>query len=673
MNLSHIDFDIEGFWVAEPASIERRSQAIAALQQSMASQNRPFSVWYTLPVLPSGLTADGLAVVDSALRNGVNLSGVNVMAMDYGDSAAPNPQNQMGEYAIQAANSLHQQLKALYSSHGQPLTDQALYQMIGITPMIGMNDVTTEIFNLEDAQQLVDFAQQHELGLVSMWSVNRDKECDGGATNYVSIICSSIEQDAFGFSSIFNQLNTVSPISDPTDPTDPIDPIDPSDPSGPGSDGGDGSAGGSDTPPGTNIGEFNEAYNNDTGSVVASYFVEWGVYGRNYHVNNMPAQNLTHVLYGFIAVCGPNESLRQANPSGHSILQNECSDQQDYTVTVYDRFAALEKSYPGDKWDDPIRGNFGQLAKMKQAHPHIKVLPSIGGWTLSDPFFDLANDAQLRQRFVDSAVQFLVDYPMFDGIDIDWEYPGGGGANDALGSTADKQGFALLMRDLRQGLNALSATTGRSYELTAAVGAGQSKIDNVDYSQAQQYMDYVFAMTYDFYGAWNGELGHMAGLHSLPNEIQPGFSGSAAINALIGAGVPANKLVLGVAFYGRGWTNVSGVEGDNPFTGIGGTAAPGTWEAGVLDYRAIEQNYMGGADGPGINGYAYGYDEQAEAAYVWNPSTKTLISFDSPRSAKAKGAYAKELGLAGVFSWEIDADNGHLLNAMHEGLGHTKQ
>ncbi|WP_083921192.1 glycosyl hydrolase family 18 protein [Hahella ganghwensis] len=419
--------------------------------------------------------------------------------------------------------------------------------------------------------------------------------------------------------------------------------------------------------------ENNKPYENTTGSVVGTYFVEWGVYGRNFPVEKIPARNLTHLLYAFIAVCGPNESLRIANPQGHSVLMNECSDQQDYTVTIHDRFAALEKSYPGDKWDDPIRGNFGQLRRLKKTHPDITILPSIGGWTLSDPFHYFANDPQKRAVFVDSVIDFLKTYKFFDGVDIDWEYPGGGGANPDLGLPQDRDGYAELMHDLRAALDTLEAETGREYQLTSAVGAAPSKIDSVNYSNAVQYMDYIFAMTYDYYGAWNNELGHQTGIYPADHEIHEGFSAEATLDNLMAAGVPANKLVIGAAMYGRGWKGVSGGTETDPFVGTGGGKHAGTWEDGVLDYRAIEQNMLGGANGQGVNGYKYFYDESAEAPYLWNYSNGSLITFDNARSVKAKGQYVRNNGFAGIFSWEIDADNGNILNAIHEGLGHPQQ
>lgn len=419
--------------------------------------------------------------------------------------------------------------------------------------------------------------------------------------------------------------------------------------------------------------QSNLPYQNTTGKKVGAYFVEWGIYGRAFHAADIPAQNLTHLYYGFIPVCGPNEGLRQANPEGYAALNSQCAGKPDYSVVVHDKFAALEKSYPGDAWDQPVRGIFAELYRLKQTHPHIKILPSVGGWTLSDPLYDVGTNAAARAVFIDSIIDFIRSYDFFDGIDIDWEFPGGGGANAALGSAQDGAGFATLMRELRAALDVLSTETGRSYELAAAMSGGVEKLSVVDWEEAAQYMDAVNLMTYDYYGAWNGVLGHQTGLFPSPNSPIAGFSAHEAVQYLLNRGVPAGKISLGAAMYGRGWQNVFGTTGANPFTGSGGDGISGGWERGIMDYKKIEADFMGGPEASGVNGFTVGWDDTAKASYVWNPATNTLISIDTKRSVREKGAYILQHQLGGIFAWEIDADNGHILNAMHEGLGHTQQ
>jgi hypothetical protein len=191
-NLTQIDFDIEGAAVADPASIDRRSQAVAALQRTAAAAGKTLNVTLTLPILPSGLTADGLYVVQSAVKYGAKITMVNGMAMDFGDIEAPNPSGQMGTYAIDTAKSLHNQLTPLYPS----LTSAQVWNMIGVTPMIGQNDNSSEVFYQADMRQLLTFAQQQHLGELAFWDVTRDgNACTGSLSK-----CTDITQTPYEFS-----------------------------------------------------------------------------------------------------------------------------------------------------------------------------------------------------------------------------------------------------------------------------------------------------------------------------------------------------------------------------------------------------------------------------------------------------------------------------------------
>lgn len=176
-------------------------------------------------------------------------------------------------------------------------------------------------------------------------------------------------------------------------------------------------------------GEKNKTYSTHPNKIIGAYFPEWGVYDRNYSVDKIPAANMTHLLYGFIPICGGdgiNDSLKTISNSFEA-LQRSCAGRQDFQVSIHDPWAAIQKPQKGvTAWDDPYKGNFGQLMALKLAHPNLKVLPSIGGWTLSDPFFFLG-DKTKRDRFVASVREFLKTWKFFDGVDIDWEFPGGGG------------------------------------------------------------------------------------------------------------------------------------------------------------------------------------------------------------------------------------------------------
>jgi chitinase len=253
---------------------------------------------------------------------------------------------------------------------------------------------------------------------------------------------------------------------------------------------------------------------------------------------------------------------------------------------------------------------------------------------------------------------------VYDGVDIDWEFPGGGGENPALGNPqTDKATYTALMHDLRQMLNELSSETGRTYELTTAIGAGNDKIEDVDYNTAQQYIDHIFLMSYDYYGGWsNTELGHQTALYGASWKPDTNYTTDNAVNAMLAQGVQPGKIVVGAAMYGRGWTGVHGYTGDNPFTGTATGPIKGSWEAGILDYRDIVKNMLGKP------GWEYKYDTAAEAPYLFNKSTGELVSYDNARSVMAKGQYVQNHNLGGMFAWSIESDNGDILNAMNESL-----
>ncbi|MFC3031599.1 glycosyl hydrolase family 18 protein [Pseudoalteromonas fenneropenaei] len=435
--------------------------------------------------------------------------------------------------------------------------------------------------------------------------------------------------------------------------------------------------------------------NNGTipGMVTGAYFVEWGIYGRNFDVTKIPAQNLSHLLYGFIPICGANESLKEIeNGNSWRALQTACSGTADYEVVIHDPWAAIQKAMPGVDSNDPIRGVYSQLMALKQRYPDLKILPSVGGWTLSDPFHGFTNKAN-RDTFVASMKKFLKTWKFYDGVDIDWEFPGGDGPNPNLGDPVnDGPAYVALMQELRAMLDELEAETGRQYQLTSAIGAGYDKIEDVNYQAASQYMDYIFAMTYDFYGGWNNVTGHQTALycgsHQSVGECNgtgvddqgnprkgPAYTADHAVQLLLQQGVNSRKIVMGAAMYGRGWDGVFEANATipgNPMTAPGngkytGSTSEGVWEAGIMDYKAIAKNLVG-PNGTGLNGFEVGYDEQAQGAYVWNRTSGKLLTFDNARSVKAKGQYVNTHTLGGLFAWEIDADNGDILNAMYDGL-----
>ncbi|MBV1853998.1 cellulose binding domain-containing protein [Catellatospora sp. NEAU-YM18] len=374
--------------------------------------------------------------------------------------------------------------------------------------------------------------------------------------------------------------------------------------------------------------------NPNPGQKVIGYFTNWAQYARNYHVKNIvtsgSAAKLTHIVYAFGNISG-----------GQCVLSDTYND--------YDRAYDAAGSVDGvaDTWDaGALRGNFGQLRRLKKLYPNIKVLFSIGGWTYSKNFPAAAANPT---AFANSCYSMIEDprwADVFDGIDIDWEYP------NACGETCDTSGpnaFKNLM-------SALRTRFGSSYLITAAItadGSNGGKIDATDYAAAAQYVDWYMPMTYDYFGAWatTGPTAPHSPLNCYSGIPTAGFCSEAAITKLKSKGVPSSKLLLGIGFYGRGWTGVTQAAPGGSATG----AAPGTYEAGIEDYHTIKTKCP--ANGT-VGGTAYCFS----GGQWW--------SYDTPATIASKMSWAKSQSLGGAFFWELfgDTSNGELITAIKNGL-----
>lgn len=201
-----IDLDIENDAIADAASIERRAEAIAAVQQAREDGERDLAVWLTVPVTPSGLTADGVALVEATIDAGVELTGVNLMTMNFGDGQGAG--RDMLAATEQALEATATQVAGVYAARGVTLDESQRWARLGATPMIGQNDVGSEVFTLRDAQGLADFALSKGLGRVSTWSLNRDAPCSASFADVVvlSNTCSGVDQDPLAFAGVFTAL-----------------------------------------------------------------------------------------------------------------------------------------------------------------------------------------------------------------------------------------------------------------------------------------------------------------------------------------------------------------------------------------------------------------------------------------------------------------------------------
>lgn len=377
-----------------------------------------------------------------------------------------------------------------------------------------------------------------------------------------------------------------------------------------------------------------------SGKVVGVYVPNWEPVTL---IDRLPGHSVTHLLYAFLRVCGPGQLPKD---------EARCEGKGEHQIAA-----------------GPIDQRFDEaFQRFKARAPHVKVLASVGGWGGSDPFFHFANDAGRRARFTASVVDFLRRHPGFDGVDIDWEHPTtNGSANGvALGNPADGRGYAELMHSLRRAVDALSAETGRPYLVTTAINTNAALVDKIDYRDAAKSLDLVFMMTYDFYGPWTATAGHHTALRSR-NE-QAGDSVEAGLRTMLKAGVPAGKLVAGVAMYGRGF---SGVTPPAAGAGFNGTKREGVYAGadGSLAYREIATRYLD-RSGAARRGWHLVADGQGESWALWSPADRLYMGYDDPRGVLRKGRFAVKEGLAGVFAWELSQDNGDLLNAMNLGVGH---
>jgi chitinase len=354
-----------------------------------------------------------------------------------------------------------------------------------------------------------------------------------------------------------------------------------------------------------------------------------GVYARNYHVKNIQtsgsAGKLTHINYAFGNVV-----------NGQCVIGDSYAD--------YDRFYDAATSVDGvaDTWDaGALRGSFGQLRRLKRLNPNLRILFSFGGWTWSGGFGQAAANPT---AFANSCFNLVEDprwADVFDGIDIDWEYP------NSCGLSCDSSGpdaFVRLMQALRQRF-------GSSYLVTAAVPAGFNHINLANYGGAAQYVNWYNVMTYDFFGTWaaGGPTAPHSPLTSYPGIPQANFYGDYAIQLYRSKGVPASKLLLGVGFYGRGWTGVGSANG-----GLGQSASgagPGTYEAGNEDYKVLSSRCP-------PTGTVAGTSMSLCGGQWW--------SYDTPATLASKMTYKKQQGLGGVFFWELSGDTsgGTLINAL---------
>jgi len=435
-----------------------------------------------------------------------------------------------------------------------------------------------------------------------------------------------------------------------------------------------------------------------TGYARLGYFPQWGIYGRGYYVNDLIStgaiNKLTHVIYAF-------ENIDPTNLTCLSgVVQSIGSDPEgvdqgtgagDAYADYGDPFASNTVGGQPDSYNDPIVGNFYELKKLKAAYPNVQILVSLGGWTYSKFFSDVAATDASRKKFVSSCIDIYMkgNIPVysgfggagtaagiFDGFDIDWEWPGGdfGHPGNHFNTTADKENLVLLLKEFRTELDALG--TGH-HPLTAFTPADPVKLAaGWDLTQLPGILDYFDVQGYDFHGAgsdnsWEPNItGNSAQLYQPPSDPHPNdFTVDGAIQMYLKAGVDSKQVNMGLPFYGHGWQGVA-ANADNGDWSTANGAACGQFGCDINDANTWN------TDGPppqitlaaAVPGCTQHYDPVAVATWCFTGNGGQFWSYDDPVALAAKMGYVKNFNLGGIFIWDMSGDNGPLMTAIDTGL-----
>ncbi|MFE9861801.1 glycoside hydrolase family 18 protein [Streptomyces sp. NPDC005506] len=406
------------------------------------------------------------------------------------------------------------------------------------------------------------------------------------------------------------------------------------------------------------------------------YFTQWGIYGRDFQVKDLDtsgaAAKLTHINYAFGNVSADGKCFTGNVPG-------EADAWADY-VRPLDAAGSVDGVADADT--QPLAGNFNQLRELKAEHPGLKVMISLGGWSWSTHFSDAARTAASRKAFVSSCIDlyFKGNLPvdgvrggegaaagLFDGVDIDWEWPGSAGDTDTVYRPEDKRNFTALVHEFRTQLDAYAKSTAKEgkgrghnsrpkhYELSAFVPTAPAKIDaGFDVPRIMRDFDFVNLQGYDFHVSGEATTAQQSALYAKDD-----FSVDQTVREWIRRGAPARKLIMGMPFYGQGWTGVTG-GGD----GLGQPAtapAPATWAAGYEDYKALKKLAASGT---------YKIHRDVRNGHAWLFDGTTLWTYDDPQVLRTKTSYIRQHGLGGAMFWSLDGDtdDGELMTAVDQGL-----
>ncbi|PWU55529.1 glycosyl hydrolase [Micromonospora sp. S4605] len=387
------------------------------------------------------------------------------------------------------------------------------------------------------------------------------------------------------------------------------------------------------------------------------YFTQWGIYGRAFPVRKLDtsgaASRLTHVNYAFGNVSEDGRCYVDGGPGEGDAWAD------------YQRPVPAEESVDGaaDAWGEPLNGNFGQLAKLKAKHPDLKVMISLGGWSWSTYFSNAARTDASRKAFVASCIDLYLkgNLPIldggsggpgsaagvFDGIDLDWEWPNWPGEPGNVVRPEDRENFTKLLAEFRRQLDAYGRQTRKHYQLTAFLPANPAAMDaGYEGRKIFRYLDFATVQGYDFHGTWETVTNQQSALRvpaGAPDN--PDFSVEVAIDGWIARGAPRGKLVLGIPYYGQGWTGVTG--GGNGLFQPAAGPAPATHAAGFEDYKQLKT----------LPGKGYAVHRDLRAGHAWLFDGTTFWTYDDPTVVLQKTLYIRRAGLGGAMVWSLDGDD----------------
>jgi chitinase len=397
------------------------------------------------------------------------------------------------------------------------------------------------------------------------------------------------------------------------------------------------------------------------GKIMGGYFEEWSIYGANYNIANLQqngvAGKLTHLMYAFANVT--------TTPAPACSIADSWADYQ----TPY------LPSVSGVPYSGPMYGNFAAIQQLKQLHPRLKVLMSLGGASAANTaaFVSAASTSAGRQALAASCIDMFVkgnitqgiSAPgLFDGFNIDWEFP----------AAADTQNFTALLKEFRQQLNTLSKTTGKAYVMSFDGPAGAQNYVNINLKQAAEQVDFITVDGYNYAGSWDAQTNHASPLFDdRQNPLRgQGLDINETVDAYLKAGVPPRKYTMGLPLYGAGWTGVPNVNHGLYQNSTGPSPVPpgdvlGT--PGLATYTTL-------ANAQAI-GYTRSFDARRIAVSLYNTSSQTFYSYDDPYTASLKMWYLELKvpgGLGGAYVWALKDDdaNGTMVKTMADVLGRSR-